>query len=104
LGGGSYWPPGASNEVSLTAFIEAFAAIGYQPCASGELESGIEKVALYALSGRPTHAARQDPTTGEWLSKLGRAYDIMHVSLNDLSGGHLYGEVAIYLERKVDPT
>src|SRR5437868_7281585 len=54
---GRFWPTGAPREETLGSFLAAFAVIGYSPCDSAELEAGFEKVALYALGTRPTHAA-----------------------------------------------
>ena len=45
--------------MTLDAFIQAFQSIGYEVCASDNLESGFQKIAIYADStGKPTHAAR----------------------------------------------
>lgn len=96
---GDYWPSGAPAEETVAAFVAAFATRGYVTCADGAFELGIEKVAVYARKGGPTHAARQNPVTGEWMSKLGRGYDISHSSA-DLLGGSDYGEVEVYLQRE----
>jgi len=55
-----------------------------------------EKVAIYALDGEPTHAARQ-LSDGTWTSKLGKDIDITH-TLRALEGS-TYGQVAAYLKR-----
>jgi hypothetical protein len=65
-----YWPDGVPRVVALGAFYQAFESIGYVRCADGQLEAGFEKIALYWLDGKPTHAARQLPD-GSWTSKLG---------------------------------
>ena len=91
-----YWPEGVSRVVSLDAFLQAFASLGYQPCATGELEAGFEKVAIYALHGKPKHAARQ-LSDGQWTSKLGKDIDVTH-TLRGLEGP-MYGQVACYLKR-----
>lgn len=93
----SYWPPGVPEEATLECFVLAFATRGYEPCADGALEPGVEKVALYAdEAGVPTHAARQLPT-GRWTSKLGTEVDIEH-TLPGLEGP-VYGKVAAFLRR-----
>ena len=98
--GVNYWPPGAPLDISVSAFVAAFAILGYEPCDDGSLEEGAEKVALYALpSGRVTHAARQLPT-GRWTSKLGKAEDIEHGSPAELEG-EVYGAVVAYMRRGV---
>jgi hypothetical protein len=92
-----YWPTGVAREETLAAFIAAFATIGYSPCATEELEPGLEKVALFAdADGVPTHAARQ-LSSGRWTSKLGKREDIEH-DLHDLEG-EVYGVVVQVLVR-----
>src|ERR1043166_1300588 len=79
-----YWPDDAPRTETLDAFYAAFEAIGYFRCDDGALEERFEKVALYALGGRPKHAARQLPD-GRWTSKLGKHIDITH-TLRGLEG------------------
>jgi hypothetical protein len=95
---GRYWPPDVPREESRAAFVAAFGTLGYAPGASPILESGIEKVALYASDNAPTHAARQLPS-GIWTSKLGPAIDIEHATLEVVAGG-VYGEVIAILSRR----
>jgi hypothetical protein len=92
----AYWPEGAPREETLEAFFQTFGLLGYVPCQDDQLESGQEKVALYALNGKPTHAARQLPD-GQWTSKLGKEVDITH-TLRGLEGPR-YGKVAAFLKR-----
>lgn len=94
----AYWPPGARLDVSVEAFVEAYASIGYARCGHGDHEDGFEKVALYAIDGRVQHAARQ-VRPGVWMSKLGEAHDIEH----ELEGvvGSTYGVVAAFLRRQL---
>jgi hypothetical protein len=62
------WPDSAPREVSLSAFTDAFLAIGYIVGGDDSLEPGFEKVALFAdAAGMPSHAARQLPS-GAWTS------------------------------------
>ena len=72
-----YWPAGIQREVTLDAFIAAFATLGYFRCDSPELEVGFEKVAIYCIDLVPKHMARQ-LLDGRWTSKLGRFLDIEH--------------------------
>ncbi len=92
----SYWPAAARREETVPAFIDAFQALGYQPCADAALEAGFEKIALYALAGAPKHAARQ-LASGRWTSKLGELDDIEH----ELDGlvGSWYGAVVQFMKR-----
>jgi hypothetical protein len=91
-----FWPEGVNRVVTLDAFFQAFASIGYHQCETGNLEVGFEKVAIYALDGEPTHAARQ-LSDGTWTSKLGKDIDISH-TLPVLEGS-TYGQVVAYLKR-----
>jgi len=83
---GRYWPAAAPREETLAAFLAAFATLGYAPCASADPEPGVVKIALYAVAGTPTHAARQLPD-GRWTSKLGPSIDITHTTLDALASG-----------------
>jgi hypothetical protein len=98
---GRYWPPGVPREESLSALVALFTALGYVPGSSSALEPEIEKVALYALGERPTHASRQ-LLTGTCTSKLGPAIDIEHDTPDTVAGG-VYGEVFAILGRKRQP-
>lgn len=103
-----YWPPTAPSYESIDAFAAMFAGLGYTECQSGSFEVGIEKIALYALDGEPTHAARQCLRTGQWVSKLGQNVDITHEradSLEDATCGNdaIYGEVVRYMRRPLAP-
>jgi hypothetical protein len=94
-----YWVDGAPAELTITAFIQAYATLGFTPCESSALEDGLEKIALYATpDGEPTHAARQLPT-GKWTSTLGRWEDVEH----ELDGlvCEIYGAVRQVLQRPV---
>lgn len=71
----------------------------YKVCKSGELEPGLEKIAIYVDdAGVPQHVARQ-LTDGAWISKLGRAEDIRHDSLESLEG-EFYGKAAVFMMRR----
>jgi hypothetical protein len=97
----SHWPPGVPRLVTLEAFRQAFAVLGYTVCDDDRPEAGCEKDALFALAGVPTHAARQLPG-GRWTSKLGLMEDIEH-ALHDLTG-MVYGSVAMVLKRPLPET
>ncbi|MBD2547318.1 DUF7689 domain-containing protein [Planktothricoides raciborskii] len=92
-----YWPDGVPAEMAIAAFIQAYQTLGYEPCENADLESGFEKIAIYATpDGEPTHAARQLPN-GKWTSKLGRWEDIEH-ELDGLTS-EIYGSVKQILKR-----
>jgi hypothetical protein len=65
-----YWPPNAPKDYKTTSLIVAFDSEGFVICADGSLESGIEKIVIYADGPEYTHAARQ-LETGNWSSKMG---------------------------------
>jgi hypothetical protein len=95
--GGIYWPEGVPRLVTLEAFREAFATLGYAVCADEQPELGFEKIALFANDqGVPKHAARQ-LRDGRWTSKLGKMEDIAH-ALHDLTG-MVYGSVVLFMKR-----
>lgn len=94
--GVGYWPPGAPREETIDAFRAAFATLGYTPTSDPSLEPDTDKVAIFATSSVPAHAARQLPS-GKWTSKLGQAEDIEHL-LNGLAGT-IYGRVVLILKR-----
>jgi len=95
-----YWPPSGACTVSLAAFQDAFATLGYVECDCEDLEPGFEKVALFANDqGVPLHAARQLPG-GRWTSKLGELEDIEH-AWRDLEGTE-YGSVAFVMKRSLE--
>ena len=95
----NFWPKDVTARPSLAAFSQVFARLGYEVCENASMENGWEKIAIYAMEdGSPTHAARQLPD-GSWTSKLGRAEDISHVTLDSICGDR-YGKVAILLRRR----
>jgi hypothetical protein len=93
----SYWPPKIPIEETLDAFTRAFATLGYRPCQESDVHEKFERVAIFALNGKPTHASYQLPS-GLWTSKMGEEVDCEH-KLHAV-GGAIYGEVAILLRRK----
>ena len=94
---GGYWPPAAPRETSLEAFLKVFSNLGYEKCATGDLEEGYRKVAIYAKDGIPTHAARQ-LDDGKWTSKLGKEVDVEHDAL--MLPVPNYGLPVVFLRRK----
>lgn len=92
-----YFPENVPREETLSAYIQAYQTIGYQPCDSEQLETNYEKIAIYVDKNNiPTHAARQ-VSNGKWTSKLGWLEDIEH----ELEGleGDFYGNVTQILKR-----
>jgi hypothetical protein len=92
-----FWPAGVVREETVAAFIALFISLGYVPCDDTTLESGFEKVALFAnLQGVPTHACRQ-LAEDCWTSKLGQSEDIEH-ELHAVEGD-IYGCVVVVMKR-----
>ena len=97
-----YWPETFRREETVDAFREVFESLGYAQCNNYRLETGFDKVAVFAdQNGLPTHVARQ-LSSGRWTSKIGNLEDIEHSlqGLENLS----YGSVSIVLRRPVPTT
>jgi len=93
-----YWPPGVPRALTIEAFVAAYLSLGFEPCGGPELESGFEKVAIFARGDMPTHAALQ-LRDGKWTSKLGPSVDIEHAALDGVSGP-TYGRPVQVLRRR----
>lgn len=93
-----FWPKGIPREETLEAFIELYKLIDYDLCDNPDLEDGFEKIAIFQLDGKPTHAARQLPS-GLWTSKLGESNDVSH-SISSIEGG-LYGIATTFMKRPI---
>ena len=94
------WPSDLARENTVPSLFELFRSAGYAPCEDGTLQDRHEKVAIYALDGEPTHAARQ-LDTGRWTSKLGKHEDIEHATPEELQGDEWdqYGRISGFLSR-----
>ena len=97
-----YWPANIPRLETSAAFVAAYGTLGYTLCFDGSLETGIEKIALYAKGPagiqEPTHAARQ-LQNGEWTSKMGTLEDASHDTPGDVEGP-MYGSVLCYMSRR----
>lgn len=89
---GYLWPKQAPADMKLSSFIAAIAEHGYTRCEAGNLEDGIEKIALYGLAEYVDHAARQLPN-GRWTSKLGLEHDDIEHDTADCICGGVYGPI-----------
>lgn len=97
----SYWPAECVKCSDFNCLFGMFLkALGYAKCENGDLENGVEKVAIFA-DGRDhwTHAARQ-LGDGWWVSKLGIDVDITHETPEALEGTS-YGRVVLFLKRAI---
>ena len=92
-----YWPDQVPMQETIESFFSLFQFLGFETCDSALLEPGLEKIALYAIGSKPTHAARQ-LDTGLWTSKLGPLEDIEH-TLESLESD-VYGLVVRVFRRR----
>ena len=94
---GYRWSERRGPEVEC--LLELFAGLGFETCESSNLEEGYDKVAIFAIEGCWSHAARILPD-GRWTSKLGGYEDITHPTVEALNGA-LYGNVHCVMRRAV---
>ena len=92
-----YWPVSAPRTDTLAAYVRAFEGLGYTECPGQAHEEGVDRVALFAKGGQPTHVARQVGPLF-WSSKLGKSVDLRH-QLHALSGD-AYRAVVRILHRR----
>jgi hypothetical protein len=99
---GYYWPIDRDDRVE--DWVEALRLNNFEITGNWDLEPGIERVAIYVLSGSarreetPEHVARQ-LESGHWTSKIGRLEDIQHSTLVALEGTE-YGKAKICMKRR----
>ena len=95
---GYYWPADIATNETTVSWLSLFALAGYVTCENGELEEGLEKIAIYATEeGEPQHIARQ-LVSGSWTSKLGGLQDITHQSLEAIETT-TYGAARYFMKR-----
>lgn len=108
------WPdqvdPPTDPHDDLDAYLALFRWMGFEECATGELEPGYLKIAVYSAThpglGDPrhefSHVARQLPS-GRWSSKGGVCHDFRHDELEPLEGaGALSNAVVTHFMRRRD--
>ena len=94
---GYFWPKGIPRDGTIDAYTRLFELCGFKRCTTGEVESTVEKIAIYGDGFVFKHVARQ-LENGNWTSKLGRLADIEHRELDWLIGD-AYGVVVLYMSR-----
>lgn len=97
-----YWPKNVPQRETVYAFLELYRSLGYENCNDGQLENGFDKIAVYTLNNKVTHAALQ-LQNGNWTSKVGQNIDIEHNTLKALEGP-FYGQVVRFLKRPIQNT
>jgi hypothetical protein len=96
--GGFYWPETVEMLPAVKTVEAVFQLLGYEACADGIPEDGVEKIAIYGDAlGLALHAARQ-LGNGRWTSKMGDKADIEHDTPEAVES-HLYGQVCSYMAR-----
>lgn len=89
--------------MTMDSVVQAYRSIGYELGGSvAEVEAGVEQICIYQLRGYPIDAARQNPVSGLWTSKLGTLHLITH-RLNGVEGS-AYGSIECMLRRHVQTT
>lgn len=92
------WPiESTRDDHGIGNLVLAMKSLGYEECGDDTLEVDFEKLALYGSGLMYSHVARQLPD-GRWSSKLGQLQDIVHTTVDAISGGD-YGEVVQFLKR-----
>ena len=95
------WPDELPREEDLTVVVSFFQSQGYEVCNTSALEDGFQKIVLYTLNDHKfTHVARQ-LNDGTWTSKIAEYEDIMHRSLDALTGDRC-GRVACVMRMRVN--
>ncbi len=98
-----YWPKGVERGESTDVIQAGLRTAGFESCEDGELEDGVEKIALFEHEGEFTHVARQ-LENGRWSSKLGKDCDIEHelMMVENVAGpwaAYRYGTVVAFMSR-----
>lgn len=99
-----FWPDGIPREETLEAYIESYRQIGYEVCEEELPEKGYLLIAIYVdHDGEPSHAAKYNPETGLWESKLGVRQDVEHDFADEfiLNEGVDYGTLAIFMKKQI---
>jgi hypothetical protein len=83
---------------TLELYIDFFKNKGFEICNDSSLESGFEKICIYADSNNKfTHVALQ-LSNGIWASKMGNYEDIEHTNTDCLIGD-FYGQPKIFMKK-----
>lgn len=96
-----HWPHGPPLSIHIDSFIKAYELKGFEICVDATLETGYEKLAIFAYpDGEFVHAARL--SSNGWSSKLGDWEDIRHDTLHALEGARpAYGNVRVFMRRQI---
>lgn len=100
-GGQSYeWPNDLPRDHTINSYVKLYQKYGFEKCDNGNLESSLEKIALFEDEyGFFKHVALQ-LSSGLWTSKMGDLEDIEHKT-SDAVDGWFYGKVSIYMSRQI---
>ena len=95
--GRGYWPADLARDTAVATFVQLLARGGFTAAEPATSEGSAERIALFGIDGRVTHASRE-LARGEWTSKLGSDVDITH-PLRALEGD-IYGTVVLMMGRR----
>lgn len=98
---GLYWPAGLPTDPDRRAYDALFRSWSYSRCTDGELEPGVEKLAIWFEGEAFKHVARQ-LENGWWTSKLGYWHDVSHRTLVAImgSGAWEFSGAPIFMKRR----
>jgi hypothetical protein len=81
-GGGNYWPPGFSPDITLKTVESIIRTHGFTvECATTDTPNS-DAIAIYGEHDDWTHFAKFE--NGIWSSKLGQSHDVERIELSDL--------------------
>lgn len=95
----TWWPKDVPCDEQKESLVDLFKYFGFVNCENNCIESGFDKVALFANKEGWTHAAR---VIGNNIlhSKIGTAWDIHH-SGGDTFENSEYGHIYAYMKRPI---
>ncbi len=75
----SYWPKDHAPETVEELMRVLHEHFGYEECADGKFEKGVQKIAIFVNGGVPVHVAIQPSSrNGVWQSKMSYNIDMEH--------------------------
>jgi len=97
-----HWPQDVPHDTTPQTYVRLFETYGFVITENSDFEDGYEKLAIYVFDEQFRHVARQ-LRNGSWTSKIGQQEDIQHeiVDLESNSNKYHYGEVSLYMKRKL---
>lgn len=93
------------DEPDLDSYVALFESWGFVLCDDGSFEEGLLKIAIYSRDGFFHHVAKQVPPIRWWSSKIGRAHDLRHETLDALYDAPLFEGAVVtnFMQREYEP-